>query len=99
MEYGLGPAHSYYFCKAALYPTSVSPAFAFEGSYILRDTLANHTGYRMKFNGIQQVSMTGYLRQRDTVNVSAGWNLIGSISSQIATNQVTSNPPGMITRH
>ena len=87
------------YSKAALYPTSVSPAFAFEGSYILRDTLANHTGYWMKFNGIQQVSMTGYLRQRDTVNVSAGWNLIGSISSQIATNQVTSNPPGMITSH
>ncbi|TLY29297.1 MAG: T9SS type A sorting domain-containing protein [Ignavibacteria bacterium] len=41
--------------------------------------------------------MTGYLRSRDTINVSAGWNMIGSISDSILVSQIASIPGGLVT--
>ncbi len=60
------------YSKPNLYPTAVSPAFAYQGSYTLQPTLANGPGYWLRFNGAQTVSMTGLLRPADTISVTDG---------------------------
>jgi len=85
------------FRKDTLYPTSISPAFAFElgAGYIQKDTLANSLGYWLKFPGAQNVSMTGDVRMVDTIDVVDGWNLIGSISFTVDTASITTIPAGI----
>jgi hypothetical protein len=83
--------------KSVLFPTAISSAFAYEGSYIEKDTLDNGTGYWVKFSGAQTIEYTGYPRFSDTVNVSNGWNLIGALSEPLAVTDISSSPPGIIT--
>ena len=85
------------YSKSSLYPTAVSQAFAYEGVYVVKSTLVNGVGYWLKFSGAQSVSMTGFLRAADTIAVTKGWNLIGSISSPLATSHLTSIPSGIAT--
>lgn len=83
--------------RTALFPTAVSNAFAYEGSYVIKSTLSNGVGYWLKFSGAQSVSMVGSLRNSDTLDVSAGWNLIGSISQSITVTTITSLPSSIVT--
>ncbi|TAK58314.1 MAG: T9SS type A sorting domain-containing protein, partial [Bacteroidetes bacterium] len=83
--------------KTVLYPTASSNAFAYEGTYAVSATLANGKGYWLKFEAEQSISMTGMLRTEETIAVTEGWNLIGSISSPLDVAHVTSNPPGLVT--
>ena len=82
---------------AELFPTSTSRAFGFVSGqgYLRRDTLADGKGYWLKFNGVQNVGMTGLVQTSDTVDVEVGWNIIGSISSPIDTSTIQSIPPGI----
>jgi hypothetical protein len=84
------------YSKSALYPTAVSNAFAYQGGYVIRATLANGSGYWLKFSGGQSVGITGLVRTRDSVSVQAGWNIIGSISSPVAVASVGSSPGGIV---
>ncbi len=85
------------YSKSALYPTAVSNAFYYNNSYLTTTTLANGSAYWLKFNSGQSVSMTGFLRSTDTIHVSAGWNMIGSISSSVNVATITSVPSGIVT--
>ncbi|MBI1803694.1 MAG: lamin tail domain-containing protein [Ignavibacteriae bacterium] len=84
------------FSSAALYPSASSPAFSYEGSYFVKDTLANATGYWMRFPADTAITLTGYTHGSGIVPVVDGWNLIGTLSSDVAVATVTSNPPGII---
>ena len=85
------------YTKTNLYPTAVSNAFAYQGSYLIKSTLANGEGYWLRFNGNQTVSMTGLLRTMDTINVVDGWNMVGSISAPVAVTSIGSSPGGIRT--
>ncbi len=85
------------YSKNVLYPTAQSSAFAFTGTYTTQTTLQNGVGYWIKFSGSQQVSMTGFRRTTDTVDVQVGWNMIGSISNSIPVSEIGSVPSGIIT--
>jgi hypothetical protein len=74
--------------KIALFPTAESQAFAYEGSYVNKDTLNSGTGYWLKFLEATQISMQGFPTVIETVDVAAGWNIIGSIGIQIPKNSV-----------
>jgi hypothetical protein len=84
--------------KTTVYPSATSNAFAFSQSlgYVVRDTLSNGAGYWLKFPTPQNISITGTVRVRDTVQVSMGWNLIGSISGPALRDSVLQIPPGII---
>jgi hypothetical protein len=69
--------------KIKLFPTAQSNAFAFQAGYVAKDTLQNGLGYWLKYGGDQSISIPGVPRSTDSVNVSAGWNMIGSVSSPI----------------
>jgi hypothetical protein len=85
------------YSKDSLYPPSVSSAFAYQGTYVVSPTLANGPGYWLIFNNAQTVSMTGVPEATDSIDVIAGWNLIGSISSPLAVTRIGSIPAGIVT--
>jgi hypothetical protein len=84
--------------KTAVFPSSISSAFAFDqtGGYVSRDTLRNGTGYWLKFPATQTVGVTGMVRLRDTLYVSTGWNLIGSISNPAIADSIIQMPSGIV---
>lgn len=80
--------------KSALFPTSNSDAFFYDGGYFAEPTLSHGIGYWLKFNSAQSVRQLGALRDRDTAEISAGWNLIGSIGYPILASSVEVSPSG-----
>jgi uncharacterized protein (TIGR02145 family) len=82
----------------SLFPTAVSNAFKFtSGSgYIAKDTLENGTGYWLKFPSSQFISMSGTPIYVDTIPVVHGWNLIGSLSGNVLTSKITTEPTGIL---
>jgi hypothetical protein len=82
--------------KVALFPSAISPAYAYEDQYVLKDTLEPGRGYWLKFDSAQTVGMTGLGRTLDTVAVSKGWNLVGSLTDEFPSAAVGSQPPGII---
>jgi hypothetical protein len=84
------------YSKTAVFPTSISSAFSFDGGYNAQSTLKNGLGYWLKFGSDQSVSMDGTPRLIDTVDVKAGWNLIGSVSFTILTGLIVQVPENNI---
>ncbi len=85
------------YTKSTLYPTAVSPAYTYQGSYVISSTLQSGAGYWLRFDGDQTIPITGTYKTADTVDVAAGWNMIGSISTSVPVTSVSSIPEGMIT--
>jgi hypothetical protein len=83
---------------SAVYPSATSPAFSFQPSsgYGETDTLRNVTGYWLKFDAAQNVSVTGVPRARDTVQVQAGWNLIGASTTSVPVGSIVEIPSGIV---
>ncbi|MDI6802595.1 MAG: FlgD immunoglobulin-like domain containing protein [Bacteroidota bacterium] len=82
--------------KINVFPDAQSNAFAYSAGYNSKDTLYNGIGYWLKFTNPVVRRMHGRRVNSAQIYVNAGWNLIGSITSPVATSTVTSNPPGMI---
>jgi hypothetical protein len=83
--------------KSVLYPAAISNAFSYQGSYSAQALLVNGEGYWMKFSGNQKVTLIGAPRDIDSVDISPGWNMIGSLSSPIGAGSITSFPAGIMT--
>ncbi len=81
-----------------LFPTRKSNAFAYNGSgYLITNQLNIGTGYWLKFASAGSDTLSGFPYSSDTIVVTVGWNLIGSLSSPFAASSITGNPPGMVT--
>jgi len=76
--------------KNVLFPTAVSPAFAYSAGYIKLDTLKIGVGYWMKFAGAQPIVYTGIPLTSDTIDVVEKWNLIGGIGCPVPTVSIIS---------
>jgi photosystem II stability/assembly factor-like uncharacterized protein len=83
--------------KTRIFPTAASSAYAFNDGYILSDTLKNGVGYWLKFTTPQTVGIDGFPRTRDTLNVNAGWNMLGAITNPVAVGTVSQIPGGNLT--
>lgn len=83
--------------KEALFPTSISSAYSYASSgYQQRDTLANGPGYWLKFSTAETITLAGAARTLDTVDVVAGWNLIGSLSGAVPISTIVQAPLGIV---
>lgn len=80
----------------AVFPGASSPAYAYQGGYVTRDSLEVGTGYWLKFPAVQIVPMVGYFVPVETVDVAAGWNLVGTVTDSVTASTVVSIPPGII---
>jgi hypothetical protein len=79
-----------------LFPQANSPAFRYDGSYAVSDTLEKGRGYWLRFLAGGSSQVGGRIRFQDTIPVHAGWNLIGALSRPILTAAVGQNPTGII---
>ena len=82
------------YAKTALYPSAVSDAYDYSGGYHTQTNLQTGRGYWLKFPSAQSVRQIGTLLTRDTIAVSEGWNLVGSLGSSFAGSSVTATPVG-----
>ncbi len=80
----------------SIYPNASSVAFAYVGGYQRQDTLKNGLGYWLKFDAAGAVYYNGIPVSRETVAVTPGWNMVGSISLPIPVSSITSVPGGMV---
>jgi len=81
-----------------LYPNSIFPyVYEFTGpaGYAERYTMVNGRGYWGKFPGAEVNTIAGEPRPADSIEVTVGWNLLGSISTAVNTSDITSVPPGI----
>ncbi|MDI6765589.1 MAG: hypothetical protein QME52_02005 [Bacteroidota bacterium] len=77
-----------------LFPNASSSAFVYTGSYVMKDSIFNGVGYWVKFKGDNWVG--GADRFSDTIDVSSGWNMIGSISNTVDVLTIQTIPPDII---
>ena len=72
------------YSRVNIFPTAISGTFAYQsGNYELRDTLSTAPGYWLKFGSSQTVNSDGYQNSAMSIDVQAGWNLIGSLTAPI----------------
>ncbi|MBI3194468.1 MAG: hypothetical protein HYZ34_08400, partial [Ignavibacteriae bacterium] len=78
----------------SLFSTAVSQAFRFDqtAGYVASPTLENGVGYWLKFAFAQNVNIVGEDRTLDTLEVKAGWNLIGGLSASVDVSAIVQIP-------
>ncbi len=70
-----------------IYTNSLNPfGFAFTGGYVQRYVMTPGLGYWVKSSADYTQNITGTSLYSLTINVTAGWNMIGSISNSIDTS-------------
>ena len=79
-----------------LYPTAVSDAFTFNGTYIQQESLRVGSGYWLKFDLPEMLTFSGDSVFTDSVDVFTGWNLIGALSLPASITDIVEDPPGII---
>jgi hypothetical protein len=84
------------YLKDVLYPTSISNAFAYANGYTVRDTLSNGASFWLKFAEPEFSDLVGDEIETDSINLLPGWNMIGSISSAVATADIIERPQGLL---
>ena len=82
--------------KDSVFPTATSNLWSFNGTYQSTTNLQFGKGYWAKFVDSQQIPILGEDKEQFDLPVVAGWNLIGSISYDVFTDQITSTPLGII---
>ena len=84
--------------KSVLFPLAVSAAYTYvhDTGYQAKDTLQNGSGYWLKFDAARTISVSGAVLANDTIKVTAGWNMIGSISVPVRVPDVIQVPPDNI---
>ncbi|MDI6767478.1 MAG: hypothetical protein QME52_11705 [Bacteroidota bacterium] len=83
--------------KGYLFPTSISEAFSYKGSYTQSESLNHGIGYWLKFNRSENVYIIGDFSWADTIDVVAGWNLIGSVVETLSVANIISEPSDIVT--
>ncbi|MBI3194396.1 MAG: T9SS type A sorting domain-containing protein, partial [Ignavibacteriae bacterium] len=90
------PAQVSNFGVDALYPNRTSNVFAYQGGYVIKTTLENGLGYWLKMPATETKTYLGWPLNTHIVPVAAGWNMIGSLSTSLATNKIHSTPSDII---
>ena len=79
----------------AVFPGANSSAFAFENGYVAADTLQNGVGYWLHFDSAQTVTIAGYPIYPETLNVNAGWNLVGTEDGAVSVQNIGRSDSGL----
>jgi photosystem II stability/assembly factor-like uncharacterized protein len=83
---------------ASIFPSRSSEAFSFTGSgYAASATMSRGSGYWVRFSADQVTHISGVPAESLAIPVIAGWNLIGSASFDIQTQDITGSPAGIVT--
>lgn len=80
-----------------LFPTAITPFYAYVNGYTQASVLQNGTGYWAKFNSAQTNAISGSFVTNNSIAVNQGWNMIGPFSEAVNVANITTSPPGIIT--
>lgn len=80
----------------SIYPNALSPVSLYDNGYYSADTIPNGKGYWVKFPSPQNILIQGLDRGIDTVDVAAGWNLVGTLSVPIEAGSVVQEPDSIV---
>ncbi|MBI1804698.1 MAG: carboxypeptidase regulatory-like domain-containing protein [Ignavibacteriae bacterium] len=84
--------------RSAVFPGAISEAFGYDGNgYVVASVLDYNYGYWLKFAVAQAFTVPGEPRTSQTIPIMEGWNLIGAISSPVATSSISTTPSEIIT--
>jgi hypothetical protein len=82
---------------SSIYPTAISQAFSYaDGGYASSDTMKIGVGYWVKFPESDTVTVRGVPVLDEVIAVHEGWNMIGSITTPVAVENILTDPPGII---
>ena len=81
----------------SLYPSAISEAFSYNGTYAQVESLRTGEGYWLKFAIPQFITFVGDSLKTDTVYVIKGWNIIGALTDPINIANIFEEPEGIIT--
>lgn len=74
----------------SLFPNAVpSTLFGYIGSYFSADTLEPSLGYWLRFPAMEEVLITGSVIDTAVIDLMQGWNIIGSLSCDVALSNVS----------
>ncbi len=82
--------------KNLIFPSATSRAFYFDSAYHTADVLDNGIAYWLKFSNTQNIGIDGDTVDADTIAVAAGWNMIGTITTPVATSSIIQQPPNNV---
>jgi photosystem II stability/assembly factor-like uncharacterized protein len=91
------PIHPFNHCPSENYPGATSSAFIYSGSYYECNDLCVAKGYWLKLESNTDFQLWGHHTELETVDVSLGWNIIGSLSDPFLVSTITSEPAGIVT--
>ncbi len=81
---------------SVLFPTAISPFYSFITNYNQVSVLENCKGYWAKFEGNQNVIITGTNSVINEILLNQGWNLIGPFDNNVSIENLTTLPPNII---
>lgn len=79
-----------------IFQSSPVSAFKFAGGYLKAESLSVGQGYWIRPDSGRTQTIPGSFILDDTIEVTAGWNMIGSISQVIPSSAVQSIPQGIV---
>ncbi len=79
-----------------IFPTSISPAYAYKNRYSVEDTIKRCDGYWLKFAEDDTVWIDGQKKYIDTIYLNQGWNIIGSSFRKVSINDIQTIPSDII---
>ncbi|MBA4312129.1 MAG: hypothetical protein C0417_05825 [Chlorobiaceae bacterium] len=82
--------------KSVIFPSAISSAFLYDNVYVPCESLAVGRGYWLKFDSAETITLKGIPNIAETLNVSQGWNLIGSTANTCPVELISTIPPGII---
>lgn len=82
--------------RDSIFPTAISGAYIFSAGYEPVDTLKKGVGFWMKFATAETVEVIGNVIDSNSIEVKAGWNLIGVLTNPVAVTMIATQPPGII---
>jgi len=91
------PRYSNNLRASTLFPTAISNAFGYSGTYFITDSLKIGSGYWLKFSSQQSIEIVGTEVLAETIGVNIGWNIIGGISKPVPIVGIESDPPAIVT--
>jgi len=84
------------FRKSSLFSSSVGGPYAYDATYVLRDTLRIGAGYWIKLPDGGTITLSGDSVGSTTIPLQTHWNMIGSITRPVPVESITSVPPGLV---
>jgi hypothetical protein len=80
----------------SLYPFANSKPYIYDNVYKNIDTIPNGVGYWIKFPSLQNITLQGNVRITDTLNLGAGWHMIGTLTYPVSLTNIIQEPDSLI---